>query len=248
MDLNLKEKFLAQWQTFFDGAELPIAFFYAAKPGDVEVVPPPKGRQCFIGVLSTIRKGASLAFDVNSLGCAGGKRYLGFSQELRPNFEFFLSCGIPGEMEGERYKKTPELVRQLMAQQPKFVAPADFIIFKRWDRLEPADHPDVVIFFARPDVLSALFVLSNFEEADPHGVMAPFSSGCGAIVQYPYLEKNSPRPRAVLGMFDISARPFVPADTLTLAVPMGKFARMVADMEESFLTTHSWAQVKKRLG
>jgi hypothetical protein len=29
---------------------------------------------------------------------------IGFTQELRPNFEFFLTCGIPGEMEGERYK------------------------------------------------------------------------------------------------------------------------------------------------
>lgn len=28
-----------------------------------------------------------------------------------PNFEYFLSCGIPGKLEGERYKKTPELVR-----------------------------------------------------------------------------------------------------------------------------------------
>ena len=37
---------------------------------------------------------------------------MGFTQELRPNFEFFLSCGIPGEMEGERYKKSQELVLQ----------------------------------------------------------------------------------------------------------------------------------------
>ena len=31
--------------------------------------------------------------------------YLGFSEKVRPNFEFFLSCGIQGKFEGERYKK-----------------------------------------------------------------------------------------------------------------------------------------------
>jgi len=29
-----------------------------------------------------------------------------FKQELRPNFEYFLSCGIEGEVEGERYNRS----------------------------------------------------------------------------------------------------------------------------------------------
>jgi hypothetical protein len=33
---------------------------------------------------------------------------MGFFESPRPNIEYFLSCGIPGEMEGERYIKTPE--------------------------------------------------------------------------------------------------------------------------------------------
>ncbi|HEX9912608.1 MAG TPA: hypothetical protein VGB01_05090, partial [candidate division Zixibacteria bacterium] len=63
----------------------------------------------------------------------------------------------------------------------------------------------------------------------------------------PYLEKNSDRPRAVLGMFDVSARPCVPEETLTFSVPMNKFTRMIDNMEESFLTTSSWSKVKKRI-
>lgn len=52
----------------------------------------------------------------------------------------------------------------------------------------------------------------------------------------------------MIGMFDVSARPYVPKETLTFSVPMNKFIRMVDNMEESFLITHSWEKVKKRIG
>jgi uncharacterized protein (DUF169 family) len=247
MDIKMKEKFIEGWKKYFNGADLPIAFYYSHEAGNAEIVNPPSGHQCFIGVLSKVRRGMSLCFDVNSIGCGGGKRYLGFTEEIMPNFEYFLSCGIPGKLEGERYKKTPELVKEVMKRMPEFKAPAQFIIFKRWDKLEKQDNPEVVIFFAQPDVLSGLFTLTSFDEADPNGVFAPFSAGCGSIVQYPYLEKDSTRPRGVLGMFDVSARPFVPKETLTFALPMKKFQRMIENMEESFLITPSWDKVRARI-
>lgn len=247
MDIQLKDRFLVRWKKYFDGSDLPITFYYSNEAGNLEMVKPPSGHQCFIGVLSRVRQGASLCFNVDSIGCGGGKRYLGFTEEIMPNFEYFLSCGIPGKLEGERYKKTPELVREAMKKFPVFKAPARFIIFKRWDKLEMTDHPEVVIFFAPPDVLSGLFTLANFDEAEPNGIFTPFSAGCGTIVQYPYLEKDSVRPRGVLGMFDVSARPFVPKETLTLALSMNKFRRMIENMDESFLITPSWEKVKARI-
>ena len=114
--------------------------------------------------------------------------------------------------------------------------------------LEAADEPDVVIFFAQPEVLSGLFTLANFDVADPNGVFAPFGSGCASIIAYPYLERSSESPRAVLGTFDVSARPFVPQDVLSFAVPRTKFERMIDNMDESFLTTPSWGKVQKRIG
>ena len=247
MDIKMKETFIEGWKKYFNGADLPITFYYSQEAEGAETVKSPSGHQCIIGVLSRVRKGTSLCFDVNSIGCPGGKRYLGFTQEIRPEFEYFLSCGIPGKLEGERYKKTPELVKEAMKRMPEFKAPAQFIVFKRWDRLEKQDNPEVVIFFAQPDVLSGLFTLTNFDEADPNGVFAPFSAGCGSIVQYPYLEKDSTRPRGVVGMFDVSARPFVPKETLTFALPMIKFLRIIENMEESFLITPSWDKVKARI-
>jgi uncharacterized protein (DUF169 family) len=247
MDLKIKTNFIQLWKKYFNGADLPITFYYTEEVKKIEEAKLSPKTRCLICALSPVRKGKSLCFSVDNIGCAGGKRYLGFTRTLRPNFEYFLSCGIPGKLEGERYKKTPEMVKEIMKKMPEFKAPAKYIIFKRWDKLDDFDHPEVVIFFSTPDVLSGLFTLTSFDEVESSGVIAPFSAGCGSIVQYPYFEKNSDHPRAVLGMFDVSARPCVPEETLTFSVPINKFTRMIGNMEESFLTTPSWSKVKKRI-
>jgi uncharacterized protein (DUF169 family) len=247
MDMAVKTRFVESWARHFGGAELPVSFYYTNAEDAAERVATPAAHMCMIGVLAKVRKGASLRFDTHSIGCFGGKRYTGFTQDITPSFEYFLSCGIPGKLEGERYKKSPELVKEMLKIAPQFKAPARNIVFKRFDMLEQSDNPDAVIFFATPDILSGLFTLANFDEAEPNGVFCPFCAGCGAIVQYPYLEKGSARPRAVIGMFDVSARPYVPRETLSFAVPMDKFIRMVNNMEESFLITGSWKKVFARL-
>jgi hypothetical protein len=247
MDTKVKAKFSILWKKYFNDAELPITFYYTDEAGHAELVKPTSGHRCVIGDLIKVREGSSISYNADSVGCFGGKRYFGFSQKIAPDFEYFLSCGIPGKLEGERYKKSPELVKEVLKQASAFKAPARFIVFKRWDLLAEADSPEVVIFFAQPDVLSGLFTLANFDEAEPNGVFAPFSAGCGSIVQYPYLEGKSQRPRGVIGLFDVSARPFVPKNLLTFSAPMNKFIRMIENMEESFLVTNSWKKVQRRI-
>ncbi|MEN6318884.1 MAG: DUF169 domain-containing protein [Syntrophaceae bacterium] len=244
---DIKQQFMKKWNKYFPGTDLPIGFFYTDTKDQKAMPTPPTGHRCMIGELAKVRNGKTVCFDVHTIGCSGGKRYLGFDQKLMPNFEYFLSCGIPGTLEGERYKKTPDLVREHMQHQTPFKAPAKYIVFKRWDYLEEAEEPQVIIFFAPPDVLSGLFTLANFDEPEPHGVIAPFCAGCASIVDYPYRELKNDRPRAVVGMFDVSARPFVPAGFLTFAFPWTKFARMVDNMDESFLITKSWNKVKNRI-
>jgi hypothetical protein len=248
MDMRRKEEFLERWKRYVGRAELPVACWYTGDARSAEGTEPPKDHRCFLADLAKVRAGKSLRFDRETVGCSGGKRYLGFTNEVMPNFEYFLSCGIPGALEGERYKKTPGLVKEFERRSPPFAAPARYIVFKRWDMLGEPDDPAVVIFFSPPDVLSGLFTLANFDEADLNGVYCPFCAGCGSIVKYPFLEKGAPRPRAVLGMFDVSARPFVPGGSLSFAVPMNKFTAMIDDMDESFLVTKSWKAVQGRIG
>jgi hypothetical protein len=247
MKPGLKQQFMERWRKYFLSAELPIAFYYADDAGDTPLVRTTEGQHCFIGDLAAVRQGRSLCFDTKSVACFGAKRYLGFTQTLMPNFEYFLSCGVPGQLEGERYKKTPELVRELLKIVPSFAAPAKCIIFKRWDMLDEKDQPQVVIFFEPPDVLSGLFTLANYDEPTNEAVFCPMGAGCGTIVQYPLVECRSRHPRAVLGMFDVSARPGVDSSCLSFSVPMQKFERMVDDMDESFLITGSWDKVRSRL-
>jgi len=247
MEINIKNKFGQLWSKYFAGAELPITFYYTDDEGHAQSVEPGRVSRCVIGALSDVRKGSSLCFDANSIGCPGGKRYLGFAEGIMPGFEYFLSYGIPDRLEGERYCKSPELVTEIMENTPTFQAPGRFIVFKRWDKLEESDNPEVVIFYSKPDVLSGLFTLARFDEADRNAVSTPFGSGCSTIVQYPYLEKDSEHPRAIIGMFDPSARPFVNQEEITLSVPMNKFTRMIDNMEESFLITNTWNRMRKRI-
>ncbi|MBN2243590.1 MAG: DUF169 domain-containing protein [Acidobacteria bacterium] len=250
MQPGLKKKFTERWRKYFPGADLPIAFYYADDAGRTPVhriQAAGEGHHCFIDDLAAVRQGNPLAFDAKSLGCFGGKRYLGFTRDLMPDFEYFLSCGIPGRLDGERYKKTPELVKRLFNSAPVFTAPGKYVVFKRWDLLADEEEPQVVIFFSSPDVLSGLFTLANYDEPTNEAVYCPMGAGCATIVQIPMAELGSGRPRAVLGMFDVSARPGVPADRLTFSVPIRKFERMVADMDESFLITGSWERIRERL-
>lgn len=247
MDIRLKEEFLSLWKKYFSNAELPIVFYYTDKIKDSKASKSSPDVHCLIANLAKVRNGQPMYFDSGSIGCGGGKRYLGFAHTLRPNFEYFLSCGIAGKMEGERYKKSPELVKKLMANMPDFKAPKEFIVFKRWDLLEESDEPQSVIFFAVPDVLSGLFTLAGFDESEHNAVISPFGAGCASIVGYPALEAESKTPRCVIGMFDISARPFVQENVLSFTAPINKFTRMVNNMDESFLITPSWNKVYKRI-
>lgn len=247
MDPAFSDLFLSRWQTYFADADLPICFYYTDQPSEADLRETLNADRCLIGNLKRVREGYSFVYDRHTPGCSGGKRYTGFTQTLRPNFEYFLSCGIPGELEGERYKQTPELVQAYLQNHPPFQAPAEALVFKRIDKLAEDERPEAVIFFASADALAGLFTLANYDRADPHGVVCPMGSGCASIINYPYEEAQTKAPRCILGMFDVSARPHVPGGELTFAIPMARFEAMVRNTDESFLITDSWKQVRARL-
>jgi hypothetical protein len=247
MDKAARDDFTTKWKSYFGNADLPITFYYTDDAGRAEQVKPGSVHRCIIAALQEVRKGKSMSFSAEAIGCFGGKRYLGFARKIMPNFEYFLSCGIPGKLEGERYKKSPDLVNRAMQYQQAFEAPGRYIVFKRWDMLDAIDDPQVIIFFTVPDVLAGLFTLANFDQEEPNGVIAPFGSGCSSIVYQPYFQRESQHPRAIIGMFDISARPFVAENELSFSAPIAKFLAMVDNMDESFLITKSWKQIRQRL-
>jgi hypothetical protein len=247
MDIALRDRFIALWQDHFPGTELPIALEFRPNADPARKVPPPDGWRCLICQIGRVRNGTSLALDEKSITCKGGLMYSGYSRERPPDFLNFLSGGTPGGVEGERYKQTPAIVDAWQKTIGFLPTQGKDLLLTRWDQLAEDDMPEVVIFFARPEVLSGLFTLANYDQADPNGVICPMGAGCSSLIFYPWLEQQKENPKAVLGMFDPSARPCVPLDMLTMAIPMKKFVRMIGFMDESFLITRSWDTVKKKI-
>jgi hypothetical protein len=247
MDAEFVHYFSSQWARYFPKAELPVSYYYTNHPQEKDLKTSQVVDRCLISNLQRVRQGFPFVYDAHTQGCSGGKRYTGFSHSLRPKFEYFLSCGIPGELEGERYKRDPDLVNHYLLQHPPFEAPGKYLVFKRWDKLTQVDQPLAVIFFATGDVLSGLFALANFDMAEPDGVITPMGAGCASIIGYPLDQASRERPRCVLGMFDVSARPHVSSDELTFTIPIQRFKQMVSYMDESFLITGSWEKIRSRL-
>ncbi|NLO72719.1 MAG: DUF169 domain-containing protein [candidate division WS1 bacterium] len=221
----------------------PLAFFHSdAEP---EGYHPPAGeRGCLVGVLGRARQGEVVYFDAGTVGCAGGGYYLGFC-EPRPEIAEFVSTGIPGQLPGERYKKTPELVRAHLQRHAAPPAPARYAVFAPISRLKPEQRAAVVICFGGADELAGLVGLAGYARAE-EAVIAPFGSGCSTLVTYPLAEGQRDLPRAVLGMFDPSARPHLAPEELSFAAPVALWEEMISNAEESFLSTPTWTRLRTR--
>jgi len=203
---------------------------------------------CVLGNIWRARtKGTSAFFDKEHFGCLGGAFYLGF---LKPQLEIiahYVSSGIPGMMEGEHYLDSPEATRDFFAAIDPRPAPRQFCVFKPVSQFEGEETPEVVIFFARAEVISGLNQLATFVTNDMEVVYSPFGAGCSNIVTWPLKYLSQGKLKAVLGGWDPSDRKFLKTDEITFAVPYEMYLRMVARWPESFLTTNTWATVKKKI-
>ena len=246
MDIVKRDRFTVLWKKYFNDAELPVAFYYSKENNNATIVKKAVGHTCIIAQLGRVRKGEPLCFLPDSVGCGGGKYYLGFSDGMREGFEYFLSHG-ENEPHCERYKRTPEQVNALMKTIPVLPRKGDCLVFKRWDHLTEQDEPEAVFFFATPDVLSGLFTLANFDSTKQEPVISPFGAGCTSIIYYPYREQLEGTQRAVIGMFDPSARKCITNNLISFGVPITKFMEMIDQMEECFLVTDTWKVIQKRI-
>lgn len=246
MDTTLRDRFVELWHRYFNNADLPLTFEYTDDARDARPEPPFSRHRCVIAQLHKARNGRTLCLDAASVGCRGGSRYLGFADRMFPGFNEFISQDAEGR--GERYRRTPEQVRAYIEALPPIPARGRYLIVKRWDRLDAADRPAGVLFFATPDVLSGLFTLACYDGGTDDAVIAPFGAGCTTLFYMTLREAAAGTNRAIMGMFDPSARKCMPGDRLSLAVPMQKFEEMIAAMEESFLSTHSWEIIQRRIG
>jgi hypothetical protein len=224
--------------------ETPLAFFYAdTVPADA--VLPSGEHTCVVALMSQAREGATLAVARDNFGCGGGGFYLGFCPP-RPGIAEFVSTGIPGQMEGEHYKQSPQLAQAHLDRHPVPPAPADYAVMKPVADLGAHEAPQVVIYFGSADELAALVFLANYARAE-EAVITPFGSGCSSTLTRPLLEAQREHPRAILGLFDPSARPHLGSDEFSFAAPAALWEEMLGNAEESFLRTPTWDRLRRRI-
>ncbi|MHA1978583.1 MAG: DUF169 domain-containing protein [Candidatus Hodarchaeales archaeon] len=239
MDIDLKKKFINSWRTYFGKEDLPITFFFTdERVQEREIVS--KNWSCVLAKMNRVRKGRSISLSKMSIGCDAGLGYLGFNKIPSSHYDY-LSIGE------EKYKPNPEMVKAYADQLSIIPSSKKYLTFKRWDMLEGNDLPEVVIFFATPDVLSGLFYLVQFNETEINSILAPFSIGCTSILTHPLSENRKAHPRSILGLFDLSCRVMFNENLFTLAIPMKKMVEIINYMDKTFLNTKYWQKLRKRI-
>jgi len=229
---------------------------------------------CVMWLAAAAARGKSAVADAKTFGCFGGGVGLGFGNQYKnfpggeEGFCHFLSTGnvarVGGPelaekikpymttesydnfLHGERYIKSPALVEKFVKTLPITDIPEKYVVFQPLDKIDPAgEKPQVVILFVNPDQLSALTVLANYGRGDNENVIIPYAAGCQTIGIYPYREAKSAKPRAVIGLTDLSARVYIRKqlnnpNLMTFAAPFALFEEMEQNVPGSFLERHSW--------
>ena len=203
---------------------------------------------CAIGHIWRARKKKTAAyFDATHFGCPGCAFWLGFMKPQTETIIGYVSSGIPNKMEGERYCESPDALRQLFDYIDPPPASKRYCIVKPISRFTPEESPLLVAFFAGPESLSGIHQLATFVTNDPEAVVSPWGAACTDLVTWPMKFLTQGKNKAVLGGWDPSARKFFKTDELSFTVSYTMYRQMLDRWEDSFLTTQTWAVVKKKI-
>lgn len=222
-------------EAFGEAAPMPIAFWY----GDEAVNPESRVPRCVIGAIRKVCDGNSLTLTAENVQCGGGGLYTAF-RPMAERVPIFVS-------EIEHYKQTPEQVRHYVESLEIEITEKPYLNFVSVDKLDSWEGIEAVVFFATPDILSGLCTWTFFDNDAEDAIVTKFASGCAAVVSFATVENRKGGRRAFLGMFDPSARPLVPKNELSFAVPMSRFREMLATMPSSALFEHAFSVVRKRI-
>lgn len=203
---------------------------------------------CVIGHIWRARKKKVPAcFDSNHFGCPGGSFFLGFMKPQTETIIHYVSTGFPGQMEGELYCDSPDVLRGIFEYIDPPSAPGAFCVVKPLSLFEAGETPELVAFFARPETMCGLHQLAAFVTHEPEVVASPWGAACTNLITWPRKYQAQGKQRAVIGGWDPSARKFFKTDELSMTVPYGMFTQMLERFEESFLKTKTWAIVRKKI-
>lgn len=223
-------------EAFGERAELPIVFWYS----DTLENETEKINGCFFKSMKKVREGATVSLNVETIGCGGGKFYTGFT-DMPERVPTFVSLK-------EKYKKTPEMVKEFAEQLGVPRTEKQYLHFARIDKVDSLESVEGVLFLATPDMLSGLTTWAFFDNNAEDAVTSSFGSGCSAVVTQTVLENHKGGRRTFIGFFDPSVRPYFEPNLLSFTIPMSRFKEMYETMRSSCLfDTHAWGKIKERM-
>jgi uncharacterized protein (DUF169 family) len=206
--------------------------------------------RCIIPLFVAAMNGRTAVLEKETVLCPGGQVGLCFGPYQLGYIDYFLSTGKEGQFEGEYRKKTPELVREFIANLPEITLPTRYVVMKPLSEVTDGEIVEtaIVVFVANADQLSALATLANFDRPTNDNVSTLFGSGCGSLVMQVLDQARAERPKAVIGLTDITARKYLDKNVLSFSVPFKRFVEMEANVEGSFLVKgKDWPEIAKRL-
>lgn len=232
---------------------------------------------CVMFLLTSATRGKTVVFDRETFGCPGGGVGLGFGNTYTTHFPGGMPCfcgflsngnesdpagkaigegmkagGAPERfvtefLHGERYKKSPELVREFVETLPITEIPAKYVVMKPLSQVSDQEKPVSVTFLVNPEQLSALVVMANYDRPGRENVAVPWSAACQVVGILSYDEAKKEKPRCLIGLTDISARRHLKGQNMrnlmTFTVPFNRLLEMEANIAGSFLEGSTWADV-----
>ena len=207
-----------------------------------------KGNGCIVPLILKASAGVPLVVAEESTGWPCSAFYLGFQDTIFEGIEYFLSNKDDFWRPCERFIQNPGMVKSFIDNIHPIKPDKHYLVVKPLEDYTENEEPESVLLFVNADQLSALAFLSHYDApGSTDRVLAPFASACMALVTLPLKFARNNEQKAVIGLFDISARTRLPKDLLTFALPYSFLKKLTEILPESFITTENWGTIKARI-
>jgi len=227
----------------------PIGMMFADEKPAGAICFKKAGDGCIAALIFSAAKGKTVAIDRHSTGYSCSAFFLGYSDWIFNGVEYFLSHSpVPIGRECERFVKSPKLAKEFArAFVPQTQENATYV-FKPVVSFAENEKPEIVIFFANADQLSALvFLIQYAHPLDFDRIKTGFASACMSMVTIPLSYARRGEEKAFWGLHDVAIRPSLPEALMTMAMPFSMFREMCDAAPDSFLSTEKWNKILERI-